>query len=292
MSKSEPSPKKRYFRNFFQFILGKSGNLLKHEEIKDLGLSVSQILERSIEPNTYEEEQNILRNILAFGDLEASDVMINRAGILAAPSSIKFSEMKKIFINEGHSRLPIYKSDLDDIIGFIHIKDLFKASMKSSSNKPQISDLIRDIIFVPETIKLTDLLTKMKNRKIHIAIVLDEYGGTAGLVTIEDIVEELVGDIQDEHDKAEVKTLIHKHNDHFIIDAAAEVEDVEDALEVQLVEDDESIEFETIGGFIITQLGCIPKVGTKLKLADKHLEFEVTDATTRRVKQIRVTRVS
>ncbi len=291
-SKSRPSFKKRRLRSLISSMLDKGKALFKRKIPYSLEQSVSKILERSIIENAHEEEKNILRNILAFGELEASDVMINRAEILAAHADIKFGEIKKIFINEGHSRLPIYKSNLDDIEGFIHIKDVFKASMLRTGEKPKIADIIRDIIFVPETIKLTDLLTKMKTRKIHIAIVLDEYGGTAGLVTIEDIVEELVGDIQDEHDKVESKPLIQKQGDYFIIDASAELEEVEEALEVALVEDAESIDYETIGGFIITHLGYIPKVGTKLKLSAKNLEFEITDATARRVKQIKVIKLT
>ncbi|MCE2992377.1 MAG: hemolysin family protein [Candidatus Jidaibacter sp.] len=251
-----------------------------------LELPVLDILEQKIAENSYEEERNIIKNILAFGDLEASDVMINRAEIIAVSTSMKLADIKKIFINDGHSRLPIYKSSLDDIEGFIHIKDLFKASLLSQKDKPSVDSLTRDIIFVPETIKLTELLKKMKNKKIHIAIVLDEHGGTSGLVTIEDIVEELVGDIKDEHDVHEEKQLISEDGDGcFIIDASAEIEEVGAALGYDFVDHEDDPEYETIGGFIITRLGHIPKEGAKLKV-DKW-EFEVLEASTRKVKKLR-----
>ncbi|MDF3047270.1 MAG: magnesium/cobalt efflux protein [Candidatus Midichloriaceae bacterium] len=267
-------------------VFSKVAKLLRFKR-KDayLELPVLNILEQKVAENSYEEERNIIKNILAFGDLEASDVMINRAEIIAVSSGMKLTEIKKIFINEGHSRLPIYKSNLDDIEGFIHIKDLFKASLLSQKDKPSVDSLIRDIIFVPETIKLTELLKKMKNKKIHIAIVLDEHGGTSGLVTIEDIVEELVGDIKDEHDVHEEKQLIDKDGDAFIIDASAEVEEVGAALGYDFVDNEDDPEYETIGGFIITKLGHIPKEGAKLKV-DKW-EFEVLEASARRVKKIR-----
>lgn len=283
MSRHSRHPKKRHLRDIIARIFT---NPFKRPASYSLERSVSQILEQGIIEHAHEEEKNILKNIVAFGDLEASDVMINRAEIIAAPSNIKFSAIKKIFINEGHSRLPIYKSNLDDIVGFLHIKDLFKASMLGVKDKPNMASLVRDIIFVPETIKLTELLSKMKTKKIHIAIVLDEYGGTSGLATIEDIVEELIGDIQDEHDQHEDVTLIVKEGDAFLIDAAAKLEDVEEAIEHGLVQNKEDLDYETIGGFVITQLGCIPKVGTKLKLPNGW-EFEILEASARRVKKIR-----
>lgn len=285
-SKSFSYPKKRRLRDIIASIFK---NPFKRNRTYSLERSVSQILEQGIIDNAHEEEKNILKNIVAFGDLEASDVMINRTEIIAAPSNIRFSAIKKLFIDEGHSRLPIYKSNLDDIVGFLHIKDLFKAGLQNVKDKPTIANLIRGIIFVPETIKLTELLSKMKTKKIHIAIVLDEYGGTSGLVTIEDIVEELIGDIQDEHDYNKEVTLIYKEGEAFIIDASAKLKEVEDALDYKLITGIEDLEYETIGGFVITHLGCIPKVGTKLKLPD--WEFEVLDASARRVKKLRVTRV-
>ncbi len=283
--KPSQNPKKKRLKDIIARIFR---NPFKSSSGYSLEDSVSQILEHGID-DAHEEERNILKNIIDFGDLEASDVMINRTEIIAAQSNMKFSAIKKLFIDESHSRLPIYKSSLDDIEGFLHVKDVFKSSMQTSQDKFKISSLMRNIIFVPETIKLTELLSKMKSQKIHIAIVLDEYSGTSGLVTIEDIVEELIGDIQDEHDKNEDITLIHKEADVFLIDASAKIKDVELALDCRLVKK-EDLEYETIGGFIITQLGCIPKVGTKLKLPN-HWEFEVLDASARRVKKLKAVMV-
>ena len=247
--------------------------------------SVSELLrEHTEDSSVHDEEKAILQNILTFGDLEASDVMLPRTEIVAAPITIKPEELKNIFLNEGHSRIPIYTDSIDNIIGFIHVKDLFKAM--SSKSKYALKDFIRELIYVPKTIKVTDLLTKMKQSSSHIAIVLDEYGGTEGLVTIEDIIEEIFGDIVDEHDQLTDHDIIVEDSNGFIIDAKARIESVEEKFKIKLKEKHSN--YDTFGGYLITHLGRIPKSGEQIDLTNE-LRVEILDANDRKVKMLRVT---
>ena len=243
----------------------------------------------AITPSSDDETaEDIISNFKEFGELEASDIMINRKDIVSAHINTSFNQLVKLFIDEGHSRVPIYKSSLDEIEGFIHMKDVFKISASKNSAKVKCTDLMRDIIFVPESIKLQELLSKMKKNQIHIAIVLDEHAGTAGLLTIEDIVEELVGDINDEHDSKCQQHLIHQDAGSFIVDASAKVEEVEQYMDVKFIESIEDADYDTIGGLVITHLSCIPQTGYKF-IYDTRFEIEVLDATFRRVKQLKIT---
>ncbi len=246
--------------------------------------SVSELIrEHNFDNSLHYEEKNILQNILSFGDLDASDVMIPRTDISAVPLDIKLAELKTIFTTLGHTRLPIYKNSIDEIIGFIHVKDIFKSIVQNK--KPHIKTLIRELIFVPRSIKVTDLLAKMKQSKVHIAIVLDEHGGTDGLVTIEDIIEEVFGEITDEYDQDKSESYINFDGEIFSIDARARIEDVEKELGIML--SDEETEYDTFGGMIISFLGHIPQKG-EIIMHPSGLEIEVTDADHRKIKTTKV----
>lgn len=238
------------------------------------------------ELNNLDTSENIIDNFKEFHKLEASDVMINRKDIIATSINTSFKELTQLFVLEGHSRIPVYKSSLDDIEGFIHVKDVFKLNVRNNENI-DIDKLIRDIIFVPQSIKLQELLSKMKKDQIHIAIVLDEHAGTTGLVTIENIVEELVGEINDEHDLNESNHQIIKQNNEYFIDGLTEVNDVEKALDVDLSEFQLIGNYNTIAGLLLTKLGFIPKANYKFLLKPQ-LEVEILEATPRSVKQIKI----
>lgn len=260
------------FKKFFKF---------KHASFEE---SVSELLrEHDEDTSVHSEERAILHNILTFGELEASDVMLPRTDIIAVPLSIKIDELKAIFLKEGHSRIPVYSDSIDNIIGFVHVKDLFK--IIASKNKFVLRDMVRELIYVPETIKVTDLLSKMKQSSSHIAIVLDEYGGTDGLVTIEDIIEEIFGDIVDEHDTNSAHDLIIKDDNGFVVDAKARIESVEEFLNIKLKEKHSS--YDTLGGYMMTELGRIPKSGEQIDLA-KNLKVEILDADPRKIKTLRI----
>ncbi len=246
--------------------------------------SVTELIrEHNFDSSLHYEEKNILQNILSFGDLDASDVMIPRTDIAAVALDIKLPELKNIFTKLGHTRLPVYKNSIDEIIGFIHVKDIFKSIVQNK--KPNIKTLVRELIFVPRSIKVTDLLAKMKQSKVHIAIVLDEHGGTDGLVTIEDIIEEVFGEITDEYDQDKSDSYITFDGENFSIDARARIEDVEKELGIML--SDEEAEYDTFGGMIISFLGHIPQKGEIIR-HPSGLEIEVTDADHRKIKTTKV----
>jgi magnesium and cobalt transporter len=246
--------------------------------------SVTELIrEHNFDSSLHYEEKNILQNILSFGDLDASDVMIPRTDIAAVPLDIKLDNLKNTFTTLGHTRLPVYKNSIDEIIGFIHVKDVFKCLVQNK--KPSLKNLTRELIFVPRSIKITDLLAKMKQSTVHIAIVLDEHGGTDGLVTIEDIIEEVFGEITDEYDQDKSSSYITFDGEFFTIDARAKIEDVEKELGLMLT--DEEGEYDTFGGMIISFLGHIPQKGEMI-VHPSGLEIEVTDADHRKVKITKV----
>jgi CBS domain containing-hemolysin-like protein len=151
-------------------------------------------------------ERQMLRNLLNFGDRTAGEIAVTRGDIIAVPSDIGFDALVAAFVDAGHSRLPVYGESLDDVIGMVHIKDVFMASVDASRER-SLSGLMREPLFIPESMGVIELLARMRSQRIHLAIVVDEFGGTEGLVTIEDVVEEIVGDIEDEHDEAEAGML-------------------------------------------------------------------------------------
>lgn len=229
-------------------------------------------------------KNNILENAEKFQDLTADDVMIPRTDIIAIAEDIKTLELKKIFAKTGHTRIPVFRSNIDEIIGFVHIKDFFKKML--SKKTFVVKDIIRELILVPKTIKIKDLLARMKSSRVHIAVVLDEYGGTEGLITIEDIIEVIFGDITDEHDKS-VSTLIKYEGDGAIVDGKIEIEDLEEQLNISLKDEEDEDEYDTLAGFIITKLGRIPINGDAYKYSD-NISFVIEDSSDRKVNKIKI----
>jgi magnesium and cobalt transporter len=252
-----------------------------------LAESVTALLEKqSMHIDINEEEQSMLLNVVNFKELEASDVMIPRTDIVAVSLGNSLNKLKKIFIKEVHTRLPVYKNDIDEIEGFIHLKDFFKYF--SSGKKFEVSQIVREIIFVPETIKISNLLTKMKQSATHMAIVLNEYGGTKGLITIEDIIEKLVGEIKDEYDDQDVNTtLIKSDGDGYIIEAKTEIYVFEKYFGIDVSFGINDPQYDTVGGMVITYLGIIPKTGEVFD-HPKGFTVEILEADSRRVKSIRI----
>lgn len=247
--------------------------------------SISEVIkDHHMDKSVHQEEKNVLENILVFGDLEASDIMVPRAEIIAASLKTKYASLQKLFIDHGYSRIPVYKNQIEDVVGFIHIKELFKAT----ESKFALSTNLRVILHVPRTMKISDLLTKMKKLKTHIAIVIDEHGCTDGLVTIEDIIEEIVGDITDEHELEKSKNYISKKNGKWTCDARVHIEDLEAELGIKISEDES--EYDTLAGLIISMLGKIPEAGEKVE-HPAGLRFEVLNASMRRIKSVRIEKV-
>lgn len=212
-----------------------------------------------------ENEKEMIYSIFDLGDTLAREVMVPRIDIVAVEADATVSEALDIILEGGHSRLPVYDDSIDNIIGILYAKDLL-AHWRQGGQPRAIRGLEREVYYVPETKAVSDLLRELQSKKVHIAIVVDEYGGTAGLVTIEDILEEIVGDIQDEYDVEEFY-MDRISDDEYIFSARADLDDINDIMSVELPTD----ESDTLGGLVYSMLGRVPGIGDSLDVADVHL---------------------
>ena len=226
------------------------------------------------------EEKKIFNNLLNVHKKVADDVMVPRGEIVCIDENIKKEKLIKIINKEAHSRMPVVRGDLDNCLGMVHIKDLFK---KINLKSFKIQSLMREVLFVPSTTPVFNLLQKMKKKNTHLAMVIDEYSSIAGLVTIEDLVEEIVGEIEDEHDSEE-DPLYHVKNKKLIMDAAMLVDDFEREFGMQ-IPDNLKEDVGTIGGIIFNIAGRIPKKNEKFKI-NKRLSFTIFKASTRKVLEV------
>jgi len=258
-------------------------------------------------------ERTMLQNILALKERHIGDLMVPRADIVAVQQDISLGELFKIFASAGHSRLVVYDDTLDDPIGLVHIRDIVayateRAVIQPEDNAqrdkplpadidPQAVDLaerlstmkiVRRLLFVPPSMPAIDLLVKMQTSRTHLALVIDEYGGTDGLVSMEDIVEQIVGDIEDEHDD-EPASIVPQADGSFIADARASLDEAKDVIGPDFVIGEEIEDVDTLGGLLVTIAGRVPVRGEILRGPD-HYEIEVLDADPRRVKRLRVYR--
>ncbi len=255
-----------------------------------LKAALEEVIEEHEDDETLisEEERTLLKNMLAFGELTVGDVMIPRTDIFAVPDDISFDELKKHMVEQRHTRIPVYQESLDNIQGFIHLKDLVPALAGDSDFTTQ--KLMRNIFFVPSSMKIIDLLLKMRLASCHIAIVVDEYGGTDGLVTMEDLFEEIVGDIQDEHDEDEVLPAMHWISANILeADARIKIDDLSKELNVDMINGHGSDDFDTVGGLIVSILGRVPARGEVIDYS-YGMKIEVLSADPRRVKKVRLVR--
>jgi CBS domain containing-hemolysin-like protein len=231
-------------------------------------------------------ERQMLLNLLHFGESTVSDIAVPRGDIIAAPASATFDELVALFADAGHSRLPVYKDSLDEVIGMVHVKDVFALKVTGGAEPPQdLSGLIRTPLFVPESMGVLDLLARMRSERVHLAIVVDEFGGTEGLVTIEDVVEEIVGEIEDEHDETPEGMLIPLEDGIWDADARAELEDVAEQVDARLAVVEEDV--DTLGGLAFVLAGHVPQAGEIVE-HPSGWRLEVTDSDTRRVNRLRL----
>jgi CBS domain containing-hemolysin-like protein len=230
-------------------------------------------------------ERQMVRNLLHFGECTVDDVAVQRSDIIAVPETISFAELVAHFADAGHSRLPVYRESLDAVIGMIHIKDVFAILAQGGTPPADISGLIRQPLYVPQSMGVLDLLTEMKAKRVHLAIVIDEYSGTEGLVTIEDLVEEIVGDIEDEHDDAPETLIVPLDNGMWEADARAELDDVATTIDARLGEIDEDV--DTIGGLAFVLAGHVPQTG-EVMTHDSGWRIEVIEGDARRATRVRL----
>ncbi len=230
------------------------------------------------------EESALIANILKLPDLTAEDVMIPRADIVAIDETSALHTVADLIGKEAHSRLPIFREQLDEVVGFVHIKDVL-AAIRTSPQEP-VSKLQRDILFAAPSIRVLDLLLEMRAQRTHMAIVVDEFGGVDGLVTIEDLVEEIVGEIEDEHDEEDGPTFARNPDGSILADARVEIEDLEELIGSFLTEDERE-ESDTLGGVVFALIDRVPR-RSEVVTHPSGVEFEVVDADARRIKRLRV----
>ena len=231
------------------------------------------------------ERREMIERVIAFDSKLVMDVMAPRADIVGVDSTVTFEELMTAFAAGGHSRLPVYRGDLDDPIGMVHIKDLVEAWTKPDLDRTNtVASLVRKVIYVPPAMAVTDLLLMMQDERIHMALVIDEFGGTDGLVTIEDLVEEIVGEIHDEHDEeADAPRLIEIKPGVYEAGARLDIDQVEHLTGLSFAEEDEEI--DTLGGLVFTLAGRVPHRGEIIS-HKAGIDFEILDADVRRVRKI------
>jgi magnesium and cobalt transporter len=232
------------------------------------------------------QERFLIGNILTVHDRNAADVMVPRVDIIALDVEEPFSDVVKCMVEQGHSRVPVYRETLDDVIGFVHVKDVL--GPVADRQPVKLQRLLRKVLFVAPSLPILDLLVQMRQAHTHIAMVVDEFGGIDGLVTIEDLIEEIVGEIEDEHDVADAPTLIERPDGSVIADARLPIEVLEEQHGTRLRREGDEEAVDTLGGLVFTLAGRVPKRGEVIAHPNG-LEFEVLDADPRRIKRLRVT---
>lgn len=231
------------------------------------------------------QESLLLKNMLGLRDITADDVMVPRADIVAVDIHDGFESVLSQMSEAAHSRYPAYQGTVDETIGMLHIKDMMRHSL--SGRKTALKPLIRPVLFVAPSIRLLDLLQEMRIRRMHLALVVDEFGGIDGLITIEDLVEEIVGEIQDEHDQVEKPRFERAPDGTAIVDARFELDQFEQMFGRLRDENEDQDEIDTLGGLVITLAGQVPLRGEVIR-HENGLEFEIVDSDPRRITLLRV----
>jgi len=233
------------------------------------------------------QERVLIGNILKVHDRTAADAMVPRVDIVALDVETSFPEVVKFMVEQGHSRVPVYRETLDNVIGFVHAKDLLGPAAERRETK--LSLILRKVLFVAPSVPILDLLVQMRQARTHIAMVADEFGGIDGLVTIEDLIEEIVGEIEDEHDVADEPRLAERADGTLIADARTPIEVLEEHQGVRLRPSGEQEEVDTLGGLVSSLAGRVPTRG-EIIAHPSGIEFEVLDADPRKIKRLRVRR--
>ena len=314
MSVSDPADKhERRPANLIDRLRGLFG--ITHGTVRE---DIEEALDEQEDAASFSpQERAMLRNVLNLHELRVEDVMVPRADIIAVSEELTLGEVLKVFQTAGHSRLPVHGGTLDDARGMVHIRDF--VALLAASSLPAAGDaegaaapaatpdpaglgealwrqtlkaagLVRTVLFVPPSMQALDLLVRMQAYRTHMALVIDEYGGTDGLVSIEDVVEMIVGDIEDEHDENEAVQIVGEPDGSFLVDARASLEEVSKAVGVDLSADEEA-EVETLGGLVGALAGHVPGRGEIIKASDS-ITFEILDADPRRVKRVRIMRTT
>jgi magnesium and cobalt transporter len=233
------------------------------------------------------DELTLLRNILNLHGLTVHDVMVPRADIISVDIDVSLADLVRLMSEQAHSRIPVYRGTLDDIEGMVHIKDVLACS--NSETPLQLKDIVRRVLFVAPSMPILELLLQMRVTRVHMALVVDEFGGIDGLVTIEDLVEEIVGEIEDEHDEDESPLITERSDGSFDADSRVPLEEFEDRVGHILTEEERTEDIDTVGGLVFFLAGRVPVRGEVIR-HDSGVEFEILDADPRRIRRMRVNR--
>ena len=232
-------------------------------------------------------ERLMLLNILKINDIRSSDIMIPRADIGAVEVNDSFEKVLEVFIKEAHSRVPVYDKNLDNIIGMVHIKDLVNFQNLKRSETNFLRDLKRDILEIPPSMPVLDLLLKMQMTRLHMGIVIDEYGCTDGLITIEDVIEEITGEIEDEHDEKNLPMLIKSSANTYEASARVSIDELQNVTNIEFIVSNENEDIDTLGGLIFAIAGRVPQRGEIIQ-HDSGTTFEIKDADPMKIKSVKV----
>jgi CBS domain containing-hemolysin-like protein len=272
----------RLWRGMRHLIFGEESEPTLREEIEE---AIDEAEDsRPVAGDLSPAERQMLRNLLHFGEQTAGDICVTRGDIIAVQSDISFDELVQAFADAGHSRLPVYGESLDEVAGMVHIKDVFMTNVDPSRDR-SLPALMREPLFVPESMGVIELLARMRTERVHLAIVVDEFGGTEGLVTIEDVVEEIVGEIEDEHDDAEAAMLTLLDDGLWEADARIELEELAQAVDRRL--SSENDEVDTLGGLVFLLAGHIPATG-ECVTHPSGWKLEAVDSDPRRIIRVRL----
>ena len=264
--------------------------LKKNIENNNLKQSIETVLDNDLKgtEGISKHERLMLLNILKIDGIRSSDIMIPRADIGAVELNDSFEKVLEVFIKEAHSRVPIYEKNLDNIIGMIHIKDLVNFQNQKKMETNFLQNLKREILEIPPSMPVLDLLLKMQLTRLHMGIVIDEYGCTDGLVTIEDVIEEITGEIEDEHDEKNLPMLIKSSLNTFEASARIEIDELQKVTNVEFLNSYDNDDVDTLGGLIFSITGRVPQRGEIIKHSSG-TTFEIKDADPMKIKSVKVT---
>lgn len=264
------------------------GALLKDDDVTEEEI-ISLVNEGHEQGVLLDSEVEMIQNIFEFGDKDAKDIMIHRKSVIAIDGNLSYYDAVSFIVESGKSRFPVYVEDVDNIIGILLIKDAFEFSQKNEIFRTSIKDipgLIREAFFIPETLNINTLFQKMQIEKIHMCIVVDEYGQTSGIVAMEDILEEIVGNIEDEHDDEE-DAMFLQSDGSYTVDGLTEFRDIIEVIQLPVDED----AFDTLNGYLVSLLEEIPNDGENYLLEANGYQFEIFNVEDRIIREVRISRL-
>jgi magnesium and cobalt transporter len=278
-------------------LLDKLRQMLGRQPEHSLRDSIAELVQEAAEeqldageqPELDRQERVLIANVLHLRETTADDVMVPRADIVAMRSDVTFEQALQQIRIEGHSRLPVYREQLDDIIGMVHIKDVY--AFVGRPETFSIDSILRKPLMVAPQMPVLDLLLQMRQQRTHLALVIDEYGGVDGLVTIEDLIETIVGDIADEHDEIQAAMVVERADGTLDVNARLPVEEFESRMGPVLSEDERDADIDTVGGLVFTLAGRVPTKGEVIS-HPSGIEFRVLDSDPRRIRRVRVRRAA